>query len=92
MLLYLLLVYAFCSKAYLLINHFAVFEEQNTGKVHNPILNGYLRVLIAIQFADVHFPFIIGSQYVYGLAQHQAGRAPCSPKIHYGKLIRLQYV
>ena len=89
MLLYLFLIYAAGSKAYVLINQLAVFEKQYAWQVHNAVFNRYFRILIAIELPDIHAAFIVRGQCIDGFTQHQAGWTPCSPKVNYGQLIRL---
>ena len=64
------------SGTYVLVNHFASFDEEHSGHVANAELGRKVVVLVHIAFANVHFAFVFGSEFINDGCNLLAGAAP----------------
>ena len=78
-----ILQFALCRRAYELVYHLTVFEEQYCRDVADTELHGYIVALFDIAFAYNDFSVIFFGKFADNGSYGFAGAAPCCPKVNY---------
>ena len=74
--------------AHLLVDQFALLEEDDGRDVAYAVLHRQLVVLLDVALADEHAALVCGGQFVDDGRHHAAGTAPLGPEIDYYRKFR----